>query len=160
MTNRSRLTSVTLGVALGVTVGVTLLASCAAAAPATVGVARTTGKLAPCPEGSRNCVNTQAAAGDTQHAIAPLTFTGTADVAKAKLRQVIESMPRTKIVSDEGNYLHAEFTSLIFRFVDDVEFVIDAGAQRIDFRSSSRVGQGDMGVNRNRMEEIRTKFNQ
>jgi uncharacterized protein (DUF1499 family) len=132
------------------------LAGCAAAAPATVG-RPATGQLAPCPD-SPNCVNTQAPAGDTEHAIAPLNYTGTVDEAKTRLRAVIASMPRTKIVTDEGNYLHAEYTSLIFRFVDDVEFVFDDATKTIQFRSASRVGRGDMGVNRNRMEEIRTKF--
>ena len=69
-------------------------------------------------------------------------------------------MPRTQIVTDEETYIHATFTSLIFRFVDDVQFVIDDATKTIHFRSASRVGRGDMGVNRNRMEEIRTRFNQ
>jgi uncharacterized protein (DUF1499 family) len=132
------------------------LAGCAAAVPATVGKPAS-GQLAPCPD-SPNCVNTGAPASDTEHAIAPLTYTGTLDEAKTRLRSVIAAMPRTKIVTDEGNYLHAEFTSLIFRFVDDVEFVFDDATKTIQFRSASRVGRGDMGANRNRMEEIRTKF--
>jgi uncharacterized protein (DUF1499 family) len=137
-------------------IAVLTLAGCAAAVPATVGKPAGS-QLAPCPD-SPNCVNTQAAAGDTVHANAPLTYTGTADAAKARLREVIAAMPRTKIVADEGNYLRAEFTSQIFRFVDDVEFLVDDAAKTIHFRSASRVGRGDMGVNRNRMEEIRTKF--
>ena len=67
-------------------------------------------------------------------------------------------MPRTKVVTDEGNYIHTTFTRLIFRFVDDVEFVIDDGAKQIQFRSAARVGYGDMGVNRKRMEEITSRF--
>ncbi len=136
-------------------IAVLTVASCAAA-PTNVGKPAT-GRLVPCPD-SPNCVNSQAPASDTEHAIAPLTYSGTADAAKARLREVIVSLPRTKIVADEGNYLRAEFTSLIFRFVDDVEFVFDDEGKTIQFRSASRVGKGDMGVNRKRMEEIRTKF--
>jgi uncharacterized protein (DUF1499 family) len=150
MTKLSRFAAIPLSIA------VLTLASCAAALPANVGKPAA-GQLAACPD-SPNCVNSQAPAADSVHAIAPLTYSGTADAAKARLREVIGAMPRTKIITDEGNYLHAEFTSQIFRFVDDVEFVIDDTSKTIHFRSASRVGRGDMGVNRNRMEEIRTRF--
>lgn len=133
------------------------LAGCAAAVPPNVGKPARS-QLAPCPE-SPNCVNSQAPASDAVHMIAPLTYTGAANAAKARLREVIASMPRTKIVADDGSYLRAEFTSLIFRFVDDVEFLIDDATKTIHFRSASRVGRGDMGVNRKRMEEIRARFN-
>lgn len=136
-------------------IAVLTVAGCAAT-PANVGKPAT-GQLAPCPD-SPNCVNSQAAASDTVHAIAPLAYSGTLDAAKTRLREVIAAMPRSKIVADEGDYLRAEFTSLIFRFVDDVEFVFDEAGKTIHFRSASRVGQGDMGVNRKRMEEIRTRF--
>lgn len=133
------------------------LTACAAATPATVRRPADNATLAPCPE-SPNCVSTQAPASDTQHAIAPIPYTGSADEARQKLLAVIAAMPRTKIVADEGNYIHATFTSLIFRFVDDVEFVIDDSARQIHFRSAARVGYGDMGVNRKRMEEITSRF--
>jgi uncharacterized protein (DUF1499 family) len=64
-------------------------------------------------------------------------------------------MPRTRVVSEEANYLHAEFTSRLFRFVDDVEFHVDENAGLIQFRSASRAGRNDFGVNRARMEQIR-----
>jgi uncharacterized protein (DUF1499 family) len=73
---------------------------------------------------------------------------------------VIAAMPRTKVVTDQGNYLHVEFTSALMRYVDDVQFVIDDANRQIDFRSASRIGRGDMGANRGRMEEISTRFNQ
>ena len=53
------------------------------------------------------------------------------------------------------SYLHYEFTSLLLRFVDDVEFVFDDEAKTIHFRSASRTGYGDLGVNRARMEQVR-----
>jgi uncharacterized protein (DUF1499 family) len=39
--------------------------------------------------------------------------------------------------------------------VDDVEFVFDDESKTIHFRSASRIGYGDYGVNRDRMEAIR-----
>lgn len=75
-----------------------------------------------------------------------------------KLTAAIQSMPRRKIVIATENYLHVEFSSAIFRFVDDVEFFLDDATQTIHFRSASRLGYSDLGVNRKRMEEIRRRF--
>lgn len=112
-------------------------------------------RLKPCPD-TPNCVSTLAS--DRMHAIAPLTYDGRGDDAQSALRTVIEKMPRSKIVADEPGYLHVEFRSLIFRFVDDVEFVVDDDAKVVHFRSAARMGRGDLGVNRRRMERIRRAF--
>jgi uncharacterized protein (DUF1499 family) len=82
--------------------------------------------------------------------------------AHDKVLAVLESSKRTKVVVNEENYIHAEFTSLVFRFVDDVEFLFSQerdGEVSIDIRSASRVGHSDFGVNRKRMEDIRGKLN-
>ncbi len=112
-------------------------------------------RLAPCPE-SPNCVSTFAS--DKTHSIAPLSYLGTAIDAKQKLIKVINSLPRTRIVADKGSYIDAEFTSFLWRFVDDVEFLFNDSAKTIQFRSASRLGYGDMGVNRKRMETIKENF--
>jgi uncharacterized protein (DUF1499 family) len=62
------------------------------------------------------------------------------------------------VVAATPTYLHAEARSLIFRFVDDVEFLIDPGQRRIQVRSASRIGYSDFGVNRRRVERIRQAF--
>ena len=127
--------------------------SLTAARPTNLGVKD--GKLAPCPA-SPNCVSTQAE--DADHRMEPIRFTGDAKDAKTKLQQALGALPRTTIVTETDDYLHAEGTSLLFRFVDDVEFWIDAPNQVIHFRSASRVGKSDFGVNRARMETIRKAF--
>ena len=71
------------------------------------------------------------------------------------MKEAILSLPRVKLVEEDESYLHCEFTSLLFRFVDDVEFVFDDATKTLHFRSASRTGYGDLGVNRKRMEEIR-----
>lgn len=120
-----------------------------------------TGQFVACPD-SPNCVSTQTPGDDKEHAIAPLSYTGSAIAAKERLITVMNEMPRTTVITDEavegGHYLHVEFRSFLFRFVDDVEFFINETTNSIDFRSASRVGYSDLGVNRKRMEEIRTKF--
>ena len=78
------------------------------------------------------------------------------DQPMEKLKDAIEeTFPRAKLVTEEESYLHYEFTSLIFRFVDDGEFLLDEEGSVINFRSSSRVGYSDMGANRKRIESIR-----
>ncbi len=88
----------------------------------------------------------------------PIAYDGDRDVAKVKLLQVIDSMPRSLVVKDEGDYLHVTFTSRLFRFVDDVEFLFTDDV--IHFRSASRAGYSDLGANQKRMEEIRDRFEQ
>jgi uncharacterized protein (DUF1499 family) len=88
----------------------------------------------------------------------PIPYTGTLDEARERLLAVLRHHPRTRIVREEPDYLKAECRSRIFRFVDDVEFVLDDATKEIHFRSASRVGRGDFGVNRKRMKEIRAAF--
>ncbi|MEH2324864.1 MAG: DUF1499 domain-containing protein [Nostoc sp.] len=113
------------------------------------------GKLAPCPN-SPNCVSSQSA--DASHKIAPLIFTSTTEEAISNLKQIIESLPRTKIITESQDYLYAEFKSALLGFVDDVEFYLDRNANVIQVRSASRLGQSDLGVNGQRIETIRAKL--
>jgi uncharacterized protein (DUF1499 family) len=113
------------------------------------------GQLKACPD-SPNCVSSQAE--DAEHAMEAISFEGSGETALQVLRNVINGQPRAKIVTDENGYIHAEFKSFIFRFVDDVELVIDENAGLIQFRSASRVGHSDMGANRSRMERLRSAF--
>jgi uncharacterized protein (DUF1499 family) len=121
--------------------------------PTNIGV--TDGKLLACPD-SPNCVSSQET--DAEHKIAPLTYTGDPVKAMTDLKAVIASMPRTKIVTAEGNYLYAEFTSALMGYVDDVEFYLNADKGTIEVRSASRLGQSDLGANRDRVESIRAQF--
>ena len=108
--------------------------------------------LAPCPS-SPNCVSTQAQ--DERHAIAPFRYRKSRTEAKEAVKAAIGTMPRTRLLEEDEAYLHYEFTSLLLRFVDDVEFFFEDETKTIHFRSASRTGYGDLGVNRRRMEEIR-----
>jgi len=121
--------------------------------PKSLGV--TAGRLADCPD-SPNCVSTEAQ--DDGHRIEPVRFEGGVDEAVDRLKSILGTMPRTKLVTVDGGYLHAEFTSAVFRYVDDVEFFVDPIAQAIQMRSASRAGHSDLGVNRKRIETIRRAF--
>jgi uncharacterized protein (DUF1499 family) len=89
--------------------------------------------------------------------LSPIKYKGTKLEAKETLLKVLESMPRVRVSTNTENFLHVEFTSKIFRFVDDVEFYFDESVM-IHFRSASRIGHSDMGVNRDRMNEISRLF--
>ena len=114
------------------------------------------GQLAPCPA-TPNCVSSQSK--DAEHAIEPFTYSSASGKAFADLKTVIQSLDRTKVITERPDYLYAEFTSAIMGFVDDVEFYLDAGAKVIHVRSASRLGESDLGVNRQRIETIRTELN-
>jgi uncharacterized protein (DUF1499 family) len=130
-----------------------LLIGCSGTRPA--GLGARDGKLLPCPS-SPNCVSSQAL--DEGHGVAPLAYSGPEQDAWYRLRGIVASLPRTSVVSDTGSYLHVEFTSLLFRFVDDVEFLADDNAKVIHIRSASRLGTSDLGVNRKRVEKIRRRW--
>lgn len=112
------------------------------------------GKFAECPD-KPNCVSSKSA--DSQHAIDPIYYKGSQEDSKNSLLLIIGSLPRAKVVSTDDNFIHVEFTSKLFRFVDDVEFYFQEPGT-IDFRSASRIGHSDLGVNRERMEHIRQLF--
>ena len=84
----------------------------------------------------------------------PLQFTGTAQQAIDSLVEILGEYPRVNVVARKSDSLHVTFTSLLCRFVDDVEFEADTEHQLLHFRSASRLGYHDLGVNRKRMQQI------
>jgi len=116
------------------------------------------GSLTPCPKTS-NCVNSQAV-GEKQY-IQPIRYKGTQQETRARLLQILDSLKRTKILNAQENYIRAEITSALFRFVDDMEFYFpeeQTDETIIHIRSASRIGSFDFGTNRKRIERIRSKF--
>ncbi|MCC6477266.1 DUF1499 domain-containing protein [bacterium] len=152
----SRLLAVGLIALLLIIVGVGVRLSIRAMSPLPSGLGTTYGWLARCPEGS-NCVSSQAP--DDAHKIAPILFTG-ADrrVAYNTLLQVMEDLPRATVVVSRVDYVHVEFRSAIWAFVDDVEFLLDETSGRIEVRGAARLCKDDGGRNRARLEEIRKLF--
>jgi uncharacterized protein (DUF1499 family) len=127
--------------------------------PADLGVRD--GRLALCPT-SPNCVSSQAAPDDAEHHVAPLAFPASAqgDPARtwAQLEAAVRSLERTVVVTLRPDYLHAECSSALLGFVDDLECLLDRGARVVHVRSASRVGYSDLGVNRRRVEELRARL--
>jgi uncharacterized protein (DUF1499 family) len=124
------------------------LFSCAGKRPTNLGVEAS--RLAPCPS-SPNCVSSDA--DNSAHSIA--AFAVPSRDGWLAVRESVESLPRTKIISETADYLHAECTSAFFGFVDDLELHLRTAEGVIAVRSAARLGYSDLGVNRRRIEDLR-----
>jgi uncharacterized protein (DUF1499 family) len=109
------------------------------------------GRLAPC-RPTPNCVSSQADPADGEHYIAPIAFRG----AMVKLREAVESMQRCTVIEADANYLYAQYRTKLLRYVDDLELFLDERAGLVHVRSASRLGRRDFGVNRKRVEALRS----
>lgn len=110
-------------------------------------------RLGDCPK-TPNCVSSFADPNDKEHYRSPVPYKKPLKDAYLVLKGRLENSPRTKIIQENPNYINAEFTSRIMRYVDDVEFYFDEKNKLLHFRSASRLGKSDLGVNRNRIETI------
>ncbi len=136
-----------LSIILGLIIASSLFSGSASAA---IGI--NSDRLEPCPS-SPNCV--VSVNGEGEHQIDPITYQSDRATAKETLLKVLSVVPRTEVIENTDNYIHAESTSRIFKFVDDVDFYFPEDKNVIHLRSASRVGESDLGVNRRRMEQIR-----
>jgi uncharacterized protein (DUF1499 family) len=117
---------------------------------------RQEGLLAHCPD-KPNCVCSEFEE-DAEHYLAPLRYVGRSPrQAWSDLVAVIEELGG-EVVTSDGNYLAATFSSALFGFVDDVECRLDPLTETIHIRSASRVGHSDMGVNQKRVAEMTRLF--
>ena len=111
--------------------------------------------LAPCPQ-SPNCVSSLA--DDKKHYIEPFQYQGQRSEVRSEILNIIESMRGARVTKTDDRYIQAEFVSSVFKFIDDVEFYFDHANKLVHVRSASRTGHYDWGVNRRRIEMIRTKL--
>ena len=113
------------------------------------------GQLKQCPS-TPNCVCSEDMADEAY--IKPLSFRLPANEAWVSIKYVIKESGG-RVIAEETDYLRAEYETTLFRFIDDVEFRLDRKHQQIQVRSASRVGQSDLGANRQRVEQLRSRFN-
>lgn len=102
-----------------------------------------------------NWVSSQVDPGDPHH-IAPIRATGDPAAVIRRVAQVVGALPRAKVVGQQDGYLHAEFSTALMGFTDDVEFLADGNLLHV--RSSSRLGIRDFDVNRKRVEALRAQL--
>ena len=124
--------------------------SCSGKKPSSIGIKDN--RLTRCPK-SPNCV--VSFNDDKEHYIEPIIYDEDRNTIKEKLLQIISNSQRTKIIKNEDNYIYVEYTSKVIKFVDDVEFLF-TDDNIIHVRSASRVGHTDFGVNKARIENIKS----
>ena len=71
-----------------------------------------------------------------------------------QLVTIAETIPRTNVLESKENYWKGVCRSLIFRFPDDLE-ILKTG-KKIQIKSASRYGGGDLGVNGSRVGRLLT----
>ena len=131
------------------------IVGCTGTRPSSLGVHD--GLLNPCPK-KPNCVSSQEE--DEKHYSESFSYDTEKSMAFNYLKEIVSAQKRTEIVSETSNYLHVEFKTAFFRFVDDVEFYFPDNTSIVHFRSASRLGYSDFGVNKKRIENIRTLFSE
>lgn len=89
---------------------------------------------------------------------APFELAVASAEAWPRIQEVVSKIPRTEIVESDDRYLHAKCRSLVFRFVDNLELVLQPDKKRIDVRSSSTVAIFDFGVNRLRIYGLKKRL--
>ena len=127
------------------------LFSCSGARPTNLGVKDS--RLAACPS-TPNCVSSDDA--DAGHLVPPFQLLRPAADAWHAMSSVVAGLPRAKIIRQTDNYLHAECSSAVFGFIDDLELHLRPEQNLIAVRSAARLGRSDLGVNRKRVEKLRS----
>ena len=127
--------------------------SCASKRPSNLGISG--GLLTACPS-SPNCVSSDVT--DKKHQIEAFMLASDQSEPWAAIRALVLQIPRTKIVKESTDYLHAECQSALLGFVDDLELHHRPNEQIIAVRSASRLGNSDFGVNRRRIELLRASL--
>lgn len=102
------------------------------------------------------CVSSSNRPDDVKHYISPIDTKNDSITNRERMVKVIKSMRSTRIIRENREYLYVQFTSNVFKFVDDVEFYFDD--RKVYMRSSSRFKFYDFGVNRRRLIKIRRRF--
>ena len=110
------------------------------------------------PPNSPNCVSTQADPGDDTHRVEPIAREISVEEVAARVEGFVAIQPRMRIIERAPTYLRLTERSELFRFVDDIDLFFSPDQEVIHFRSASRVGYGDMGVNRERYRRFQELF--
>lgn len=138
-----------------------LLSFFTAKRPGSVGVIG--GQLQACDRSRSNCVGSQHAPEGRNpgpHDVPPFAFEGDAGDAMTRVIAVLMQQKNCHIAVNRPDYIHAEFSTPLMGFVDDVEFLLALPEQVIHIRSASRLGLSDFGVNRARVEALREAFDE
>lgn len=123
--------------------------------PSNLGVKE--GRLSPLPD-SPNAVSSQT--NQVGKRVEPFPFSGGLEQTKALVKQAAADFGGAQILAEKPDYLHLVFTVPFIPFKDDVEFFFSEQERVVHYRSASRVGYSDLGVNQKRYERLRSLYEQ
>ena len=113
------------------------------------------GKLADLPK-SPNAVSSFTE--DPKKRVEPLQFKTSLSDAKERIKKALLAYGDIEIKSETDNYIYAVSSTSMMRYHDDLEFLFDEKNGVVHFRSASRVGYSDMGMNRKRYDRLAQLF--
>ena len=105
-----------------------------------------------------NAVSTQA--DDEERRVRPWPFKADQAATRAAILEAVKAYGGAEVITEQDDYIYVVFTTAKMHFHDDVEFYLDSEAQQVHFRSASRAGYSDMGLNRQRYEKLTELYTQ
>lgn len=111
----------------------------------------TDGKLAPISKKPNN-VSTQTDV--PQKKVATWAFKDSPEATMAAIKKAVEQFGGATVKEESDDYLYVIFTTALMKYRDDAEFYLDKNEGVVHFRSCSRAGYSDMGLNRTRYNEL------
>jgi len=103
-----------------------------------------------------NCVSSQTTL--KEKFVAPLHFKDSSEATITALKAAVAAYGPHEIMDETANYLYVIFTTPLMKYRDDVEFYLDETTQKVHFRSSSRAGYSDMGLNKKRYHALAASY--
>ncbi|GLS92076.1 hypothetical protein GCM10007916_31460 [Psychromonas marina] len=114
------------------------------------------GQLAPMPD-KPNAVSSQTDIVDKR--VDPLQYKADAEDTMSAVIDALSSMGNNEIQEQQSHYIYSVFTTPKLHFHDDVEILLDEQTKQVHFRSQSRAGHSDLGVNRQRYDQFKALYN-
>jgi uncharacterized protein (DUF1499 family) len=99
-----------------------------------------------------NCVSSQAS--DESKKVATLAFKADEKTTMAAILASVENYGGATVKQQTEDYLYVVFTTPTMKYNDDVEFWLDSNSKQVHFRSASRAGYSDRGLNRQRYQAL------
>jgi uncharacterized protein (DUF1499 family) len=106
-----------------------------------------------CPD-SPNCVSTMVSS--TKHRMDPWAYSGEKEALMKTVKDKVLSEHRVELKDSGVDYFHFVFTTPFMRFKDDVWMYFDDTNKKVHFKSASRLGYSDMGLNKKRMKRLKS----
>jgi len=113
-------------------------------------------QLKACPN-KPNCVSSMASG---SHRVEPFKLKQGQAISPQQLSDIVQQLEQRTSLSINKHQLHADISSRLFGFIDELDLIIDPEQGIIHVRSAARTGYYDFGVNRRRVEKLRTSLQQ